>query len=86
MIISGANDNEFYCSLFKLEQQVNIRLDILTRNCYTRILQQSDCLHKLLPRRELEYVQKLRNFKNFDIFCRSSRFQNSFLPYALRNY
>jgi len=39
---------EFYCLLYKLEQ-VNTRLDILTRNLYTKILQQSDCLHKLLP-------------------------------------
>jgi len=26
-------------------QQVNTRLDTLTRNLYTKILQQSDCLH-----------------------------------------
>jgi len=41
MIISGANDYELYCLLSKLEQ-VNTRLDILTRNSYTKILQQSD--------------------------------------------
>ena len=85
MIISGANDYEFYCSLYDLEQ-VNTRLDTLTRNFYAKILQPNDCLHKLLPRRELEHVQKLRTFKNFDLFCRTSRFQNSFLPYAFRKY
>jgi len=31
MIISGANDNEFCCLLYKLEQ-LNTRLDILIRN------------------------------------------------------
>jgi len=81
----GANDYEIYCSLHKLEQ-VYARLDILIQNFYTKILQQSDCLHKLLPLRDLEYVQKLRTFKNFDLFCRTSHFQNSFLPRALRNY
>ena len=85
MIISGANDCKFYCSLYDLEQ-VNTRLDTLTRNFYAKILQPNDCLHKLLPRRELEHVQKLRTFKNFDLFCRTSRFQNSFLPYAFRKY
>jgi len=43
MIISGANDYDFYCSWYKLEQ-LNTRLNILTRNCYTKILQQSDML------------------------------------------
>jgi len=84
MIISGADEYEFDCLLYKLEQ-VNTRLDILTRNFYTKILQQSDCLYKLLPRRDLDYVQKRRTFKNFDLCCRTSRFQNSFLPYALHN-
>jgi len=56
-------------------EQVNTRLDTLTRNLYTKILQQSACLHKLLPQRELEYVKKLRTFKNFDLFSRTSRFQ-----------
>jgi len=42
MIVSGANDYEFYCLLYKLEQ-VNTRLDTLTRNIYTKILQKSDC-------------------------------------------
>jgi len=83
--MSGANDYKIYCLLYKLEQ-VNTRLDILTRNIYTKILQQSDWLHKLLPWRDLEYVQKLRTFKNFDLFCHTSHFQNSFLPYAPRNY
>jgi len=69
MIISCANDYEMYCLLYKLEEE-NTRLDILTRKLYTKILQQSDCLHKLLPRRDLAYVQKHRTFKNFDLFCR----------------
>ena len=30
------------------------------------------------------HVQKLRTFKKFDLFCRTSRFQHSFLLYALR--
>jgi len=43
MFISGANDyTNFYYLLYKLEQ-VNTRLDTLTRNLYTKILQQSDC-------------------------------------------
>jgi len=44
MIISGANDYELYCLLYKLEP-VTTCLDILTRNYYTKILQQSGCLH-----------------------------------------
>jgi len=78
-MISGASDYEFYCLLFKLEQ-VNTRLDTSTQNLYTEKLQLSDCLHKLLPRRELKYVRKLRTYKNFDLFGRTTRFQNSFLP------
>ena len=66
MIISGANDYEVYCS-FNMLEQVNTRLDNLTRNCYVKLLQPNDCLHKLLPRRELEHNQKLRTFKNFDV-------------------
>ena len=85
MIISGANNYEFYCSLYELEQ-VQTRLDTLTRKFYAQILQPNDCIYRLLPRRELEHVQKRRTFKNIDKFCRTSRFQNSYLPYALRNY
>ena len=85
MIIYGAINYEFYCSLYKLEQ-IQTRLRILTRKFYAKILQPNDCLYRPLPRRELEHVKKLRTFKNFDIVCRTSRFQNSFLPYALRNY
>jgi hypothetical protein len=85
MIISGTNNYEIYCSLYKLEQ-VLTRLDILTRTFYAKILQPNNCLYKLLSQRELEHVQKLRTYKNFNIFCRTRRFQNSFLPYAFRNY
>ena len=49
MIISDANDYEFYCSLYELDQ-VNTQVDTSTKNLYTKILQPNDCLHKLLPR------------------------------------
>jgi len=65
MIILGANDYKFYCSLYKLEQ-VNTRLDNLNLNFYSKILQQLPQTAANKPL-ELEYVQKLRTFKNFDL-------------------
>jgi len=83
MIISGVNDYELYCSLYKLEH-VNTRLDTFTyRNLYTKniaielLLAQTNCCHdenwnmfrnsELL--RTLTYSAVLDAFKT--LFCRT---------------
>jgi len=71
-IITEPHDYESYCSLYHLEQ-VNNRLDILTRHLYTQILKPNGWLYKMLTRRELEYIPKLRIAKEFDLLCRMSR-------------
>jgi len=62
MIISGAKD---YTNFTVRCISWNKSLDTLTQNVYTKILQKSDCLHKLLPGRELEYVNKLWTLRAF---------------------
>jgi len=48
-----------------------------------KIIQLNECLYKMLPQRELEYIQKLWLLRSLTY---TSHFQNSFLPYAIRNY
>jgi hypothetical protein len=84
-IISGSNDYEFYCSLYDLEL-IQTRLDNLSRKFYYKTLQPHDCLSKLIPRRETDYITKLRTVKPYDFHCRTSRFLKSFLPHAIINY
>jgi len=67
MIIPGAHDYECYYSLYEMEH-VKTRLDILTLNLYTNILQTNDCLYKM------EFIQKLQAAKKFDILCCTSHF------------
>jgi hypothetical protein len=84
-IISGSDDYEFYCSLYDLEL-IQTRLDNLSRKFYYKTLQPHDCLNKLIPQRETEYIAKLRSAKLYDFHCRTSRFLKSFFPYAITNY
>lgn len=86
-IISGSSDYELYCVLYELEP-IAVRLDRLAQTTFLRLCNPSDCLHRLIPvRQSTETLDKLRyksQLSNF--FCRTERFKNSFLPYALSHY
>jgi len=76
MIISGANDYEFYFMLYKLEQ-VNTYLDTSTQNLYTKYCNRgtayTNCRHD----------ENWSTFRNSEL---SRTVIYSFLPYALCNY
>ena len=64
------------------------RREKLTSNFFRSIRQPSSCLHHLMPvRRMTETVSRLRTAVEYAIpFCRTKRFQTSFLPYSLKNF
>ena len=64
------------------------RREMLTSNFFRSIRQPSSCLHHLMPaRRRTETVSRLRAAVEYSIpFCRTKRFQTSFLPYSLKNF
>ena len=64
------------------------RRELLTCNFFRSIRQPSSCLHHLMPaRRMTETVSRQRTVVEFPIpFCRTKRFQTSFLPYSLKNF
>jgi len=60
------------CIGSKLEVGTNTCLDTLTRNFYTKILQQSYCLiTQTADTTRREVCTETPNFQNFDLFCRT---------------
>jgi hypothetical protein len=87
-IITSSSDYELQCVVLDVEP-ILMRLDRLARTFFSRICDPSDRLHRLLsPSRSSYIINKLRAplyiFPCFN--CRTTRFLNSFLPYALSNY
>ena len=86
-LISNCDDYDFYCVVYNIEP-LHIRLDNLARSFFYRICNESDCLHCILPpKRPDELISRLRKADVLPgIICRTERFLNSFIPYALRCY
>jgi hypothetical protein len=86
-IISNSNDYEMYCAMYNIEPIV-FRLDNLARAFFYKICNDSDCINYLLPRkRPSEFLDRLRQAASLPgILCRTNRFYNSFIPYALDHY
>ena len=86
-ILSGSDDYELYSVIYNIEP-IYVRLDTLARSFFNRMSQPTDCLFRLLPtERNTETINRLRRATRLPTFqCRTTRFFNSFLPYALRNY
>ena len=64
------------------------RREKLTREFFQSICQSSSCLfHLMPPRRDPEPRLRLRSAREYPLpFCRTKRFQTSFLPYSLKNF
>ena len=64
------------------------RREMLTSNFLFSIRQPSSCLHHLMPARQItETVSRLRTAVEYAIpFCRTKRFQTSFLPCSLKKF
>ena len=86
-IITGSSDYEFHCVALDI-QPVSVRLDALARSFFRCIDRPDDCLNRLLPAiRSAEITDKLREANRLPLLsCRTKRYANSFLPFALANY
>lgn len=86
-IIYGDIDTNYICTVVKLDSLFK-RRESLCRLFFESMLRADNCLHYLLPApRSLNSISRLRTAKLFiPHTARTSRYQKSFLPYALDNY
>ena len=68
--------------------RLSARRDEQASRYFSRMMDPQNCLHNLLPpERDISTFEKLRDFKLYPVpYARTTRFQNSFLIHALRNY
>ena len=80
-----ADDALTYTNLESLDE----RRSRLSQHMFNSMLNQNNCLHHLLPnKRDNVVIDRLRHshLKYEPLRARTTRYQNSFLPYALRHY
>ena len=64
------------------------RCQQLTMHFFSMICDVNNCLHYLLPeQRDSRITNSLRTAKKYPVpFAKTTRFKNSFIPYALANF
>lgn len=87
LIIYGDIDYFYLCTSVKLDSLFN-RRESLCRSFFESMLCADNCLHYLLPApRSLDNISRLRTAKMYiPPTAKTSRYQKSFIPYALDNY
>jgi hypothetical protein len=86
-IITGTRDDyQLACCNYDLQFLVS-RLEDLARGFFNKISVESDCINFLIPAEPAGKNRDLRSsHAHNQFYCKSNRFGNSFIPFAVNNY